>query len=983
MSTADTDDGGVVTGTVTYADTGEPASGVRVEVTDDDLFFDDSLGSATTDEEGRYRIEYTYEDYSDVFEGRPDVFVEVFDQEERRLTTTQDAVTREAGPEETIHVEVPGSGPGEEPPDEPEPPTEPTGPTKTLSGYPLERDAYEELEPDGVLEIAEAVRQADPPEEAIRRLTALNEDLGMMLRGPSMSLTPVVRTLTDIVIEKDWDREVLLELEEVLGRAELAGFSTYSCGKFEIDYDTSGSAAVPSDDMNDDIEMPGSGATIGSTGDNGVPDYVERLCFWLNRAYNAFTSSPFSLDKPNSGGTIPVEVVDTTSAGYVLNGTIYMGNDLPDDFLGWVAVHELMHVFQGEYGSLGASGTWASGMTEGGAVLAEDTVIDAINRYAAEAADFQNREGSLYAPEKSLNSLSYKLSTFLKYISEQQSPRVRPGDEPQIGVDTYRELLETFDSKGYTTSAFEDAIHDQPWYRRFHSFDYLDPAQKDLMNGETVLGNFWLACYCKDFGVDVPDRRFDFMEDEETSLADEIEPLGISPQNYQEMESVDLTKDVTLSAGDTITLASGGSQVDAFAARFYRITVDSSVDTVEIDFDTPSGSSLGDPIVQAVLAEPDGSGGQTVRDIYRTDREDWTRTIANERDGTKLDHVTVVVAGSDNGGQFSLTSKAVSATPDVTMTRWHTRAGEHYEIDPFGWSWTWTSPDVWVDNDGNGTADDEVYFNQNNDLVLRLRNQGNADASGVSVQLWYQDASSGLSASAWQPVRDASGSVQTLSGVSIPADTVSEHTVKWAPNPSGGSNHFCVRAVINAPNDPNETDKRVLSNFGNVVSGGPFVDLEWLRRQLREDLTQQIEVVPRTYGRYQVSEMDLERIERAQVDGERLEQLRLTRREAETVRADEDREDVRPVPELSRRIDATDIELEYPANGDWREKLTWSVCACGNSVREVPRAPDPRGHYPTDPAALPPGVEEADLVTVTQTEEGRVAGGFTWAIREE
>ena len=44
----------------------------------------------------------------------------------------------------------------------------------------------------------------------------------------------------------------------------------------------------------------------------------------------------------------------------------------------------------------------------------------------------------------------------------------------------------------------------------------------DETNSETLLGNFWLACYLKDFGAGVPDRRFDFMEDEENATWDTI-----------------------------------------------------------------------------------------------------------------------------------------------------------------------------------------------------------------------------------------------------------------------------------------------------------------------------------------------------------------------------------------------------------------------------------------------------------------------------
>lgn len=937
---------GTISGTVRYADSGRPASGLEVRVADADLFFEDPLGTATTDEEGRYAVEYTFGDTLDVFDGRPDVFVEVHDGD-CLLASTEDTVVRDASGELAVHVEVPG-GPTDGSPRAGQP-------TTTAGGYLLDTEAYEALEPEDVIDIATGLREGN--EEALDRVGELNPHLGELLHGPRTSTTPVVRTLRGIVAEKNWGRETLLELENTLGVAAFGAFNSYTCGNFAIDYKTSGSKAVPATDTDSDITMPGTGTVLGSTNSDGTPDYVERLCFWLDRAYSTYSDPPFSLRKPSNGGTIPVKVdVDpshTLYPAYDMGGTIHIGYDLGDHFLAWVSVHELMHVFQREYGIASASGSWAKGMTEGGATFAEDSVVDPVNRYLAEAEDFPQSDGPIDGPENSLQNASYELALFLKYIAEQQSPQI--GSEP-VGVETYRTLLEAFDANGYDTSAFEDAVLGLPWYQRLHSFEYLDPAEKDLMNGETVLGNFWLACYCKDLGTEVPDRRFDFMEDEETIHADDILPASMAaPENWDTLDSVDIDKDVTLSPGETANLASGSARVDAFAARFYRVEPDSAVDTVELEFKTPAGSSLAEPIVQAVLVEPDDS----VRDIYRTDSETWTRTVGIERNGTELDHIVVVVAGTETGGQFSLTVADVPDTPDVSVTRWHTEAGTHYEIDPFGWSWTWTSPDVWVDNDGDGTADDRVYFNQNNDLFLRLRNQGTADASGISVEFWYQDASSNLDPTAWKAVADASGTVQKLSGLSLGAGADGEWSVQWAPTPAGNSNHFCVRAVVSVPGDPNSDNKRVLTNFGNVVSTSAFADLTWRRRGI-DGVRSDIQVVSRLHG-YEISQVDFDRVRRSETDSPGFEQLR-----------------VRP-----RGVEETD-SLTGPADDDWQQRLSRSVCETGDRPRALPRTPDLHGYYPTEPAALPPGIdEESDLVTVTQLAEGRVTGGFTWAIRDE
>src|SRR5690606_22699186 len=119
------------------------------------------------------------------------------------------------------------------------------------------------------------------------------------------------------------------------------------------------------------------------------------------------------------------------------------------------------------------------------------------------------------------------------------------------------------------------------------------------------------------------------------------------------------------------------------------------------------------------------------------------------------------------GGNYSISVNPAPPSPDVMVTRWNTRRRKEYEIDSSQWSWTWVSPDVWVDNDGDGSADDVVHLNQDNRLCVQLHNKGNADASGVAVDFFYQDAAGTLSPTGWLPVEDPSGVVQALTGLSL------------------------------------------------------------------------------------------------------------------------------------------------------------------------------------------------------------------------
>jgi hypothetical protein len=381
------------------------------------------------------------------------------------------------------------------------------------------------------------------------------------------------------------------------------------------------------------------------------------------------------------------------------------------------------------------------------------------------------------------------------------------------------------------------------------------------------------------------------------------------------------------------------------------VNIDAAVDTLRVDFTAAGGFTS--PIIQVVLVET----GNVVRDILRSDRTTWSRTIGNARGGTNLDHVLIVVCGTNVGGSFALSVQAVSAAPDVMVSRWHHVAGTHYEIDSFGWAWTWVSPDIWVDNDGNGLADSEVFFNHNNKLFIRLRNQGRANATGISVQFWYQDASGGLHDAAWLPVQNTSGVTQTLTGLSLAAGATNQWSVEWSPLPSGTSHHFCVRAVVSVPGDPNSDNKCCLSNFGNVIVAGPYIDLRLLRRSFLKYPDVRIDVIPRSHGRWIISATDLARA--AAMDlrpgDEIVDSFRLRRRNVSIAK--------------TGRIAATSSFVEQ------RPQL-----ARLNETRRE-RRPDAFGHYSTDPRALPPGVAQADLITIVHTVNGKPIGGFTWAIR--
>jgi hypothetical protein len=96
-----------VQGDVREAGSGRPLLGLVVRAYDADIIFDDFLGEARTDEEGKFAIVFTQVAFRDVKESRPDLYLRIFDGESRReLTHTRKALRRNAGVEERYAIEI-------------------------------------------------------------------------------------------------------------------------------------------------------------------------------------------------------------------------------------------------------------------------------------------------------------------------------------------------------------------------------------------------------------------------------------------------------------------------------------------------------------------------------------------------------------------------------------------------------------------------------------------------------------------------------------------------------------------------------------------------------------------------------------------------------------------------------------------------------------------------------------------------------------
>ena len=81
--------------------------GLRVQAVDKDLFFDDRLGTATTDADGRFEIRYEAADFADFFDSRPDIYLTITDADGAELFTTEDRVRYEADDTEEFLIQLP------------------------------------------------------------------------------------------------------------------------------------------------------------------------------------------------------------------------------------------------------------------------------------------------------------------------------------------------------------------------------------------------------------------------------------------------------------------------------------------------------------------------------------------------------------------------------------------------------------------------------------------------------------------------------------------------------------------------------------------------------------------------------------------------------------------------------------------------------------------------------------------------------------
>ncbi|OEU62771.1 MAG: hypothetical protein BBJ57_10235 [Desulfobacterales bacterium PC51MH44] len=81
---------------------------LTVSLYDKDLLFDDRLGTAVTDEDGHFMFSYRADDFRDLIEAKPDIYVKVIDKEGKTLYSSRKSVKCEGGRVEVFNIKVKG-----------------------------------------------------------------------------------------------------------------------------------------------------------------------------------------------------------------------------------------------------------------------------------------------------------------------------------------------------------------------------------------------------------------------------------------------------------------------------------------------------------------------------------------------------------------------------------------------------------------------------------------------------------------------------------------------------------------------------------------------------------------------------------------------------------------------------------------------------------------------------------------------------------
>ncbi|MDX2465079.1 MAG: hypothetical protein QNK31_11295, partial [Porticoccus sp.] len=804
----------IIAGMIRQREDHNGVSGFLVEAYDADLLFDDKLGSSVTTVDGTFRIIYNKNDFKDLFERRPDIYLVVRNKQGVKIYSTKQQIRFNATREEYFLIELSRKIFSEMPIN-----------IDVIGGLQVDVQAFKNVTPADLIALAKGYRGQPIDAHKLTLFHNINPTLvnhllvGQGGNKEATCLTPQILFIESALRRLQAVTSFFDEMDVALFDLPLEA-TDHQTEHFHIHYRVwdgnedqwgpSSDTILPHDTPAEEVCLYNEAKTlIGTTeANNGIPNYIQKLAIWLEYAFERYTQH-FQLRDPRVGGAkiyVVVEYLEGGVLGFGGNGYIAVKNSLEDTELAGTPAHELFHCVQSQYllstDSSSPLQAWKPFMLEGMNRCMEDTINDGLNRWIDDANNhFQNN----WRHDVGLPDMRYSAALFWKYMTEQHSTQTSDSHEPAIGMDVLRKACEMTETFGAADINVPIALRSQfhtPYSGTFQHFIYLPPGHVELSSNETTYGNWLAANYLQCLRAGITDRRFTYMEASERMHAGG----GLQCLYPSSRDDLDINGAITIEDG-----------VVPWCAEYHEMIIQPGVKTVRITF--AAQTEFHSPLIQLLLINQDN----TLSDLIRYDGN-FIKTI----NAHELDKITIVVGSRDTAGEYSVRAESIANSSDVMITRWNSVAGKEHEFDPIGWSWHWISPDIWVDNyDGElHLAEKSLLhfewdnpFGGSNHLYIRLRNKGTQRAENVSVRFYYQDASAGLRDNAWQPMQaDETGTLTQLTGLNLdPGEELRPFTNWWLPNldasDADSSFHYCVKVVIESPFDENIDNKMAFSNF--------------------------------------------------------------------------------------------------------------------------------------------------------------------------
>ena len=505
-----------VDGVITDEASGKPIPGLRVRAYDKDFFREQLLGDGHTDDTGRYEIRFDRDDFTGPLiriERHPDIFLTVYDAEDRLIHTTRDSIVVDADRQTSIDLRIPFF---------PKPGSEPG--VVDLFGIAVNLPEVAKLNAEEVLGAYrlmrgyEGVEQAERIKHAFPGLFTVSEAPPECGNGiPELfHYLMLERNALDVLADADADPYSGATVHQFFTANIVVNYTTDATlpgGAANPNQLPAGSATIPTADAT--YSMP-NGTVIGTvrhlladlnaSNTEVAPTYIQKIGLLAEYSLSHYINAPFSYLDPRGGLTrleFRILGLGTGVAGYAVGSDFHMElntSNSDSQNLGTVP-HELFHLVQYRYNAtVGPAGGFRQSTVEGGARFIEESINETPNRYVESAVDPDlssspvPRKGIFTFPSETLldvggNSLlRYAAGLLWKYIAEQHSTRTGAADEPAIGVDAYRKIIEQMKTTAsdFSVAAVRNGRGQLPWYGSFDQFGYYDAAATELDSHETT-----------------------------------------------------------------------------------------------------------------------------------------------------------------------------------------------------------------------------------------------------------------------------------------------------------------------------------------------------------------------------------------------------------------------------------------------------------------------------------------------------------------